>query len=128
MTPEAADYWRRALQALRTAEALADSDPDAAASRAYYAAFYAVSALLALEGRSFSKHTAVERSVHRDLVRTGTWPQEVGAAFSWLVTLRATGDYGGEQHVQPEDARLAVEKAHLILGAVHDAAPEFPTE
>jgi uncharacterized protein (UPF0332 family) len=58
-----------------------------------------VSVLLAFDNRSFRKHSAVERAVHRDLVKDGTWPPEVGAAFSWLSTLRFTGDYGGAQHV-----------------------------
>jgi uncharacterized protein (UPF0332 family) len=126
VTPEIADYWDRALQALRTAEKLRGDDPDASASRAYYAAFYGVSALLAFEQRSFvnAKHTGVERAVHRDFVKTGLWPAEVGAAFSWLVSLRYTGDYGGEEHVQPEDAGVAVEKARLVLEAVRGSAPE----
>ena len=124
MSPEVRDLWNRALQALRTSELLVDTDPDASASRAYYAAFYAVSALLAFEQRSFVKHTAVERAVHRDLVKAGLWPIETGAAFSWLASLRYTGDYGGEQHVQPEEAKVALEKAHLILQATRDVAPE----
>jgi uncharacterized protein (UPF0332 family) len=115
---EVQDEWSRALRALRTAQALVGEDPDAAASRAYYAAFHAVSALLALQGQSFRKHTAVERAVHRDLVKTGRWPPEVGAAFSWLANLRYTGDYGGETHVQTSEALEAVEKATLILEAV----------
>ena len=124
MTPEVTDLWQRALQALRTAERLVEDDPDASASRSYYAAFYAVSALLAFDQRSFAKHTAVERAVHRDLVKPGIWPVEVGAAFSWLVTLRTTGDYGGEQHVEPEDARAALERARLVLEAARGSAPE----
>lgn len=124
MTPEVVDYWNRALQALRTAEKLIEDDPDASASRAYYAAFYGVSAFLAFEQRSFVKHTGVERAVHRDFVKAGLWPVEVGAAFSWLVSLRYTGDYGGEEHVGLEDARAAVEKARLILEAVRGSAPE----
>lgn len=124
MTPEVADYWQRALQALQTSEALASSDPDASASRAYYAAFYAASALLAFQRQTFSKHTAVERAVHRDLVKPGVWPVEAGAAFSWLANLRYTGDYGGQDHVQPEEARTAVEKARLVIQAVRSSAPE----
>lgn len=124
MTPEIADFWARALQALQTAEKLVEDDPDASASRAYYAAFYAVSALLAFDQRSFVKHSAVERAVHRDLVKTGLWPAEIGAAFSWLSSLRYTGDYGGEEHVQPEDARSAVERARLIVKMVQGSAPE----
>lgn len=124
MSPEALDYWDRAAQALRTAESLIDRDPDASSSRAYYAAFYAVSALFAMEQVSHVKHTAVERAVHRDLVKPGRWSVALGAAFSWLTNLRYTADYGGVEHVQKEDAELAVEKARMILDAVRSAFPE----
>lgn len=124
MTPEVSDYWQRAIQALRTAEALVESDPDASASRAYYAAFHGISALFALQQQTFTKHTAVESAVHRDLVKPGRWPVEVGAAFSWLANLRYTGDYGGQEHVLTEDARIAVERARLILETVRTTASE----
>lgn len=126
MNPEVLDLWQRALQALQTAEELVDRDPDASSSRAYYAAFYAASALLALEGQDFVKHTAVERAVHRDLVRTGKWPVDAGAAFSWLANLRFTADYGGGDHVQPVDARQAVERARSILQTVQQSSDDFP--
>lgn len=127
MNPEALEFWKRALQALQTAEELVDRDPDASSSRAYYAAFFAVSALLILEGQGFVKHTAIERAVHRDLVKTGRWPVEAGAAFSWLATLRYTADYGGTDHVQPSEAKEAVEKAKSILQAVRNSmAGAFP--
>lgn len=105
MSPEVGDWLLRATRALRTAEAHVDDDPDAAASRAYYAAFYAVSALFASQLRTFRKHSEVEAAVHRDLVKPGKWPTEVGSDFSWLASLRYTGDYGGEAHVSSEDAR-----------------------
>jgi uncharacterized protein (UPF0332 family) len=124
VSPEVEDLWSRALRALQTAELLAEEDPDASASRSYYAAFYAVSALFAFNQLTFSKHTGLERAVHRDLVKTGLWSVEVGAAFSWLATLRSTGDYGGEEHVQPAEACSAAEKARLVLQAVREAAPE----
>jgi len=43
--------WERAHKALVSARQLAESDPDSAASRAYYAAFHAVTALLWSTGR-----------------------------------------------------------------------------
>ena len=60
MNEEALDFWQRASQALKTVDTLVSTDPDAAASRAYYAAFYAISALFSLQGKSFVKHSAVE--------------------------------------------------------------------
>lgn len=94
MSPEACDWIERAMQVLSSAELLADSDPDASASRAYYAAFYAVSALFSAEGKSFRKHSAVEAAVHRDLVREGRWPPELGEAYTRLQLRRLTNIIG----------------------------------
>ena len=124
MNAEAASLWDRALKAFSSAEALVATDPDGAASRAYYSAFYAASALFALEGKTFTKHTALAAAVHRDLVRTDRWPSELGEAFSWLLRTRQTGDYGQDLRVKPEEARVAAEKASLILEAVRSAIPE----
>ena len=50
MNPYALDLWERALNALQTAESNMAVSFDAAASRSYYAAFYAVSAFFAAPG------------------------------------------------------------------------------
>lgn len=123
MTQYATDLWHRAAKALSTARGVAASDPDAAASRAYYAAFYAISALFAVEGRDFGKHSGVEAAVHRDLVKTGRWPAELGADYHSLRGLRATGDYGGLEHVQTQAAVQAIDKAQRILHAVRNTCP-----
>jgi uncharacterized protein (UPF0332 family) len=124
MNAEAADFWSRARQALRTAQHLVGTDPDASASRAYYAAFYAVSALFALEGRTFTKHAALRAALHRDLIKAGRWSIERGEDYSLLLKLRDTGDYGGGIHVSHEEATEAVAAARRILHAVQDTSPE----
>lgn len=118
MKDEAQDLWDRAEGSLRVAEAAISEDPNSAASRAYFAAFHAVSSLFLSRGTDFSKHSAVEAAVHRDLVKPGLWSKQLGADYSWLATVRSTGDYGGTLHVSKEDARSAVERAHTILDAV----------
>jgi uncharacterized protein (UPF0332 family) len=122
--PEVLDLWLRAQQAARTARQLTSSDPDASVSRAYYAAYYAVCALFASEGRTFTRHTAVETAVHRDLVRTGRWLADLGAAYSWLVAMRYTGDYGGGAHASADDAGAAIAKVDAILQAVRAGIAE----
>lgn len=127
MNVEASDFWSRALQATRTAENLLPMDSDAAASRAYYGAYFAVSALFALEGKTFTKHSGVEEAVHRDLVKEGRWHVDLGADYRFLRRVRTTGDYGEELHVSSEDASRAVDAAYRILQAVHRAYPvAFP--
>jgi len=115
---ESQDLWQRAVEALRVAQREAALSPDASASRAYYAVFYGVSALFALRGRSFRRHSEVETAVHRDLVREGLWNRELGATYTELLRLREVGDYGGDRHVTPEQAKEAASSALTILGAV----------
>ena len=126
MRDYALDLWKRACRAWETARNDAEqSDSDASASRAYYAAFYAVSALFALEGRTFKKHSSVEAAVHRDLVKSGRWPAGLGSDYRSLRTLRSTGDYGGLEHVTTEQARQAIGAAERIVEAVRRGCSEL---
>ena len=123
MNARAADLWERAKKALAVAKAVSTLDPDSAASRAYYAAFYAVSARFALEEKAFAKHSAVEAAVHRDLVKAGIWPTELGQGYSRLSETRSIGDYGELEHVSEARSAEAIEIAGEILSAI---ASEYP--
>ena len=117
--------WQRAVGALETAEHAVRTDPDSAASRAYYAAFHAVTALFALRGQSFTKHSAIRAALHRELTRSGEWPKELGRGYDFLMDARAKGDYGGLMRVSEEDAKASVEKAVEIIEAVRQSCPEL---
>ncbi len=117
--------WDRARDALLAARQLLGTSPDSAASRAYYAAFFAVSAHFALGGRTFRKHSAVEAAVHRDLVKHGLWPKELGAKYSALVETRSVGDYGTTERVSADEASDAVRDAADILQAVAAGHPDL---
>ena len=117
-------WWARALRALRTARRAVSDDPEGAASRAYYAAFYGVVALFAFENRFFKKHSGVEAAVHRDLVRTKLWPPGPGRIYSDLAALRQAGDYGPVVSVTVAKARRAIRDALRILEAVRKVRPQ----
>ncbi len=121
----ARDQWERALNSLRSAEALLTVSPDDAASRAYYAAFHAVSAAFAVAGRTFRRHTALRAAVHRDWVKPGTWSVDLGADFDGLWKLRDLGDYGSTQHVTQDDAAQAARAARRIVAAIRERCPEI---
>ena len=127
MNPEVMDLWERAKKALYTARKNLAIDSDTAASRAYYAAFYAVSAWFTLEGKTFKRYSAVQAAVHRDLVKPGLWRENLGEGYTQLIELRYTGDYGIGQHVLPEDVEEAVNKAAEILHAVAGMNPDIFT-
>jgi uncharacterized protein (UPF0332 family) len=99
---------QKALRAFESAQLLAETDPDACVNRAYYAAFHMVSAYFALKDKSFIKHSAVESSVHRDLVKTGVWDKSLGVDYSFLLRLRQLGDYGNLINIQISEAKEAV--------------------
>jgi uncharacterized protein (UPF0332 family) len=127
MNEMAQALWARAQEALRAAEHVLDVSPSAAASRAYYSAFYAVSAVFALEGRTFKKHSGVESAVHRDLVRAGVWAKHLGTDYSMLARVRTTCDYDLTRSVSRDEAVKTVRVAARILRAVSQLHPEkFP--
>jgi uncharacterized protein (UPF0332 family) len=123
MSPLATALWDRAQEALHVARHDLAVSADATASRAYYAAFYAVSAHFALAGQTFKKHSTLEAAVHRDLVKSGMWPKELGQAFSYLAQLRHKGDYSATDRVSRQQAEKAIEVANQILKAVAEANP-----
>lgn len=126
MNEAARDHWDRALRALPSAQLLLDAgDYDGAASRAYYAAFHAFSALLATGEQTFVKHSQLEAAVHRDLVREGRIDASLGKAFSTLREYRARGDYGGQQHVNEATAMVAVRRAAEVIAAVQQLDDRF---
>jgi uncharacterized protein (UPF0332 family) len=110
--------WERARRALASAGQLVESDPDSAASRAYYAAFHALTALFAQRTQVFSKHSALRAALHRDLIQPGLLDENLGRDYDFLLELREAGDYGDLAHVPVEAARQAVEKARAILAAL----------
>lgn len=120
--------WERALDSIETAEASSEH-PDWAANRAYYAAFHAVSALFAVEGQYFKKHSGVRSAFHQHLIKTERLASELGREYDRLMELRGKADYGGVEHASPEEAEAALSAARRILRAVHDAHPDiFPLE
>ncbi len=88
---------------------------DFVASRAYYASFYAATALPLSQELEFRRHSGVISSIHRCFVRTGKLDERYGRDLNWLFELRGIGDYGVTVHVTPEDAEKAIAVAEDFL-------------
>ena len=71
----------------------ADGHHEFAASRAYYAMFYAAEAALLSRNLSFSKHSAVIANFNRTFVKTGVFGPEMSKALQLGFDLRQQGDY-----------------------------------
>ena len=91
---------------------------DFAASRAYYAAFYAATAILVHEDFKFRKHSAVISAIHQQYVKTGKLDKKFGKDLNWLFELRSVGDYGSVIHVPQPDAEKAIEAAESFTNTI----------
>jgi uncharacterized protein (UPF0332 family) len=107
------EYWmEKADEALQSAR----SEQHAgrlmfAINRAYYACFYAASAVLLREGEEFSKHTGVRAAVHRSLVKTGKIDTSLGRFYDLVFQSRQRGDYQELVEFSSEEAEELVSQA-----------------
>jgi uncharacterized protein len=96
----------RARETLKEAHLLLQAGHlNAYVNRLYYACFYAVSALLVTRGISTSRHGQLRSLLHRDFVKTGVIPTELGRHFDRLFSNRQEGDYADFVVFQAEEVR-----------------------
>lgn len=116
---EIAANLERAEKSIQAAKELAAGGYyDFAASRAYYAAFYAATTILLREGLEFGKHSGVIASIHQRFVKTGILDKQYGKDLNWLFELRSVGDYGVTVHVSQQDAERAIRAAESFVNAI----------
>jgi uncharacterized protein (UPF0332 family) len=82
-------------------------------NRLYYACFYAVSALLAQNEFSSSKHTGVRSFFNLRFVKTNKIPKEIAEIYNDLFDRRQEGDYADfiafrEDQVLPRIAKTEI--------------------
>ncbi|MBI5932207.1 MAG: HEPN domain-containing protein [Chloroflexi bacterium] len=113
---EIASNIQRARISIQAAKDMIEKEYyDIAASRSYYAAFYAASALLLNEKVDTSKHSSVIASIHRLFVKEGKMDKEQGKSLNWLFELRGIGDYGVSEHVSSGEAHKSIKVAEKFL-------------
>ena len=93
-------------------------DYDFASSRAYYAAFYAVEAVLVTKELSFSKHLAVISAFNQHFVKTRRFPKELGKLLARLFRQRQLGDYTFDLTISREDAQKDLDAAKMIIETI----------
>ena len=119
------DLMAKAQRALTSARTLlADGDNDGACNRAYYAMFDAArAALLACKApvppEVAKTHSGLISAFSLHLVKTGSFPVELGKSFNKAEDLRLIADYKGDP-LEEADARWVVEQAGEFVGAIQD--------
>lgn len=74
-----------------------------AANRLYYAAYYAVSALLLKDGFSVQTHQGIIHVFGQNYIKTNKIDGKFGTLYGRLFSLRQTGDYGDTFDLTAED-------------------------
>ena len=84
----------KSKEAIKAAELLLQSEMlTFSMNRVYYSMFYAVQALLAVDGVSFSKHGQVKGYFNRELIKTMILPKELGQLYNKAFEYRQKFDY-----------------------------------
>lgn len=108
-------WLAKADDSLEAARALIAADHvSVAASRAYYAMFYAATAALLSEGKRFTKHAAVIGEFNRTFVRPGILKPDMFKALQRAFDLRSEGDYE-LLAVEREEAQSVIEDAARFI-------------
>jgi uncharacterized protein (UPF0332 family) len=95
-----------------------EGDYDFASSRAYYAAFYVMEAVLLTKNLSFSKHAGVISAFNQHFVKTGIFPKDFSKNISRLFRERETGDYDFVLSINEEDAREDARIAEKMVNMI----------
>ncbi len=93
-------------------------DYDFAASRAYYAVFYSMEAVLLTKNLTFSKHSGIISAFNLHFVKEGYFPKTFGKSINQLFSERQTGDYDLGLSINETDAKTDVEIAEQIVEAI----------
>lgn len=97
-----------------------DGDYDFASSRAYYAAFYAMVAVLLTKNLVFSKHSAVISAFSEQFLRTEIFPREFSKLITRLFRERQVGDYEYGVSIQEDEAKEDILSAERIVKAIEN--------
>lgn len=112
------DQADRRLRAAR--HLLASGDHEDAVSRAYHAAFHAMTAALASRDLESKTHAGARRLFALHFISSGLAPLDVGRAIEALQRDRQSSDYDPTPLLSREDAESAVASAERVIAAIRE--------
>ena len=89
-----------------------------ACNRAYYAIFYAASALLYTKGKTFGKHSAVLAAFRQHFIKTGDFDVTWSRKYERIMSHRHTSDYDILISFEKEQALTDLSDAEVFVQEV----------
>lgn len=118
-TKEALAKYRveKAEETLNTAEMILKEvrDYTSANNRAYYAIFYAIRAVLALEEIDFKKHKDVIAYFNQHYINTEIFPKKIGRRIAQAQKIREDSDYDDRYEPSYEKTQEQLETAQELI-------------
>lgn len=110
----------KAKETLKTAELIFKDihDYTSANNRAYYAIFYAIRAVLALEQVDFKRHKDVIAYFNKNYINTEVFPKQIGRKISQAQRIREDSDYDDEYVPSHEKTEQQIETARELIDLV----------
>ena len=119
MTEEVQKLIDKSEHAIEVADKLKnDGYPADAASKIYYAMYYAAQALLKSEGIDVIKHSAVESALGYSFAKTGRIDPKYHRMLIDARKIRETADYDIQEEIVEPVASLKIEEGKSFLAAV----------
>jgi len=110
---------RKAEEKLKTAQIDFNNERyDDSISRAYYAVFHAISAVLLSKGLHYSSHSQVIGNFNKVFVKTETFPKMFTKIIQRLFEERQIGDYDIESEITRKEADKNLKDASKIIKAI----------
>ena len=89
-------------------------------NRSYYAVFYGVRAVLALESIDFKRHKDVVAYFNKEFVATGKFAGEMGRRLARLKMKREESDYNDFFIASADEAKAQLESVEYILPLIRE--------
>lgn len=112
----------KAKETLKTAENILKMGNDyvSANNRAYYAIFYAIRAVLALEQKDFKRHKDVIAYFNKEYVNKDIFPRKIGRKIAQAQKRREDSDYDDEFELEYEQLELQMNTAKELIELVEE--------
>lgn len=116
----------QAKESLKASEIMLDNDMiKDSINRSYYAAFYAMKAVLSLEGVDFKRHKDVVAYFNKEYVAKEKFPKELGRMIAKLQQLREKSDYDDFFIVSIEKAEQQISTSTRLIEEVEAYITKF---
>jgi len=112
----------KAKETLETAKMIFNEGKDfsSANNRAYYAIFYAIRAVLAIEEIDFKRHKDVLAYFNKEYVNKEKFPKMIGRKISQAQRIREDSDYDDDYEPSFEKTEQQINTAQELIGLVEE--------